>query len=255
MEEGGCNNRSSSRSGMDKHRAITIGLSLASKDLEENYNRSEQPYTADRGDDLSGFKSAICHNAHYREEQERKEVAIRRCISSSARAAFHGPPHLLYPRNDEQDHTSRMIDEDEASFFTLQRSPFSENSAIVEASSHASGDTSSFDDCTVTDDELCGLFGTLRCGADAPFPRSAFMLHQKCAPEKRPYLKMLTKRGAAEGTGIRADTNITEMDLNRNGNPSFDVALRKEQIVAFRAFEESLFFGEEHDWASRVLSR
>lgn len=232
---------------MDKHRAITICLSLASKDLEENYNRSKQPYTADRGDDLSGFESAIRHNAHYGEDQEWKEVAIRRCISSSARAAFHGPTHLLYPRNDEQDHTSRMTDEDEASFSTLQRSPFSENSAIVEASSHASGDTSSFYGCMVVDDELCGLFGTVRCGADAPFPRSAFMLHQRCASDKRPYLKMLTNGSASEGNGIRANTDITEMDLNRNGSPSFDVASWKEQIIDFRAFEESLFFGDKHD--------
>jgi hypothetical protein len=37
------------------------------------------------------------------------------------------------------------------------------------------------------------------------------------------------------------------MDLNRDGSPSFDVASWKEQIVDFRAFEESLFFGDKHD--------
>ena len=230
---------------MDKHSAITIGLSLASKDLEENYNRSEQPYAADRGDDLSGVKSTIRHNAHHEEEQEQKEVGICQCISLSARAAFHGPPHLLYPCNDEPDHMSRMTNKDEASLSTLQRSPFSENLAIVKAASHASGNSSLFDGCMVADDELCGLFGTVRCGADAPFPCLVFMLHQRCASENRPYLKMLTHGSA--------NTNITEMDLNGNGNPSFDVASWKEQIVAFRAFKESLF-GEKHDWKEQIVA-
>jgi hypothetical protein len=79
------------------------------------------------------------------------------------------------------------------------------------------------------------------------------MLHQRCASDKRTYLKILTNGSAftngsaSEGNGIRANTDITEMDLNRNGSPSFDVASWKEQIIDFRAFEESLFFGDKHD--------
>jgi len=216
---GGCTDMSSSQMDMDTHHTIASGLPLAVKDAEANCYRSEE--------------------AHHKQEQDQEEVSILRYIT---RAAFD---------DYEQVHKSVTIDEDEAFFSPLQRSPFSKKSASAEAPSYASGDTSSFDGCIMTDDELCGLFGTVRCNADVPFPRTAYLLHQRCTSEIRPYLKILMKERVAESDNIFDDAYPTKC-VNKNCTSSFHAASRKERIVAFRSFE-SLLLGNKHDSASRVL--
>ncbi|KAL3793702.1 hypothetical protein ACHAW5_008049 [Stephanodiscus triporus] len=216
---GGCTDMSSSQRDVDTHHTIASDLPLAVKDAEANCYRSEE--------------------AQYNQEQDQEEVSIHQYIT---RAAFD---------NAEQVHKSGTIDEDEAFFSPLQRSPFSKKSASAEAPSYASGDISSFDGCIMTDDELCGLFGTARCNADVPFPRTAYLLHQKCTSEMRPYLKILMKECVAERDNIFDDANPTKC-VNKNCSSSSHAASRKEQLVAFRSFE-SLLLGNKHDSASRVL--
>jgi hypothetical protein len=194
------------------HHTITSGLPLAMKDAEANCYRSEQLTTATQWDDLNDAKSTTHHNAHYKEEQDQEEVSILWYIT---RAAFHGQPCLIYPDDAEQVHKSGTINEDKAFYFSLQRSPFSITSAIAEALSHASGDTSSFDGCIMTNDELCGIFGTAQCNADVPFPCTAYLLHQRCTSERRSYLKILMKEWAAESDTICDDTNAAKMGVNK----------------------------------------
>ena len=246
---GGCTDMSLCQRDIGTHHTINSGLPLTMKDVEANCYLREQLMMATQCDGLNDPELTTHHNAHYNEEQDREEVSNLRYI---ARAAFHGQPCLLYPDDAEQVHKSGTIDEDKAFYCSLLRSPFSITSVIAEAPSHASSDTASFDVCIMTDDELCGLFDTARCNADVPFPRTAYLLHQRCTSERRPYLKIFTKEFAAESDTICDDTNATKMGVNKKCTPSFNVASWKEQIVAFRSFE-SLFVGSKHDSASRVL--